>query len=181
MSTPFTPRRSTRGAVFTPTPFHWTSAPLLPPSALSQTQTAGKTYYNSFTRITTSVNTNSINGIEQIKGKGKGKGKEKEQERRFTVGDGVVVGVEGGSEGIGILVRLWEVKEPEEDGDDGSEAGQVDGKVEKEAEKTRMMGEIHWCFRRQDLPGIMKNLTVADVSQPDFAETGDGCDGLISA
>jgi origin recognition complex subunit 1 len=80
------------------------------------------------------------------------------EEKRFTVGDGVVVGVEGGNEGIGVLIRLWEeesVGEEDYEEDNTGNGGQ-DGDM-------KMMGEVHWCFRRQDLPGVMKNLTVADV------------------
>jgi origin recognition complex subunit 1 len=160
-TTPFTPRRSTRGAVFTPTPqptplsslhpnttYHWTSSPLPPPPSLPSLQTSTKTYYNSLTRIT------SHSGLTPKKGKGRAR----VEEKRFTVGDGVVVGVEGGNEGIGVLIRLWEeesVGEEDYEEDNTGNGGQ-DGDM-------KMMGEVHWCFRRQDLPGVMKNLTVADV------------------
>jgi origin recognition complex subunit 1 len=157
---PFTPRRSGRGAIFTPTPqptpsksihpnttFHWTSQRLAPPSYLPDTERCNKTYYNSFTRIT------SHPGLTP--GKGKGKSRAREDERRFTVGDGVIVDVEGGNEGVGVLVRLWE--EEQADNEEDLEQDEDDGEV------MRMMGEVHWCFRRQDLPGVMKNLSVQDV------------------
>lgn len=51
-----------------------------------------------------------------------------------------------------------EDSEEEEEDDDDDELDEIDG------EKTIKMAEIHWCFRRSDLPGIMKNLTVEDVS-----------------
>ncbi|GFZ49562.1 Origin recognition complex subunit 1 [Saitozyma sp. JCM 24511] len=75
-----------------------------------------------------------------------------------------MVAVEGGSEGVGVLIRLWEeppesdeTEDGEDEDDDGDESSRGD-----EDNGPRMMGEVHWCFRRQDLPGIMKNLSVED-------------------
>lgn len=84
-----------------------------------------------------------------------------------------MVGVDGG-DGVGILVGLYEEegKAGDEDDDDENEdednvdedgAGVGDDGEEEEKE-TRMMAEVHWCFRRKDLPGVMKNLSVEDVS-----------------
>jgi origin recognition complex subunit 1 len=114
-----------------------------------------------------------------------------DEEARFSVGDGVLVKVEGGVDGVGVLVRLWEepddeVEEDDEEDKDGQDdddakGGDADGRANGEGSrsgpgndingngttrtrsKTRMMAEIHWCFRRKDLPGIMKNLSVEDV------------------
>jgi len=98
----------------------------------------------------------------------KGKGKQKEDEiSRFTIGDGVLVSVDGGNDGVGILIRLWEESGSGEDEGDEDESGSGDGddSDDEDDDGPRMMAEIHWCFRRQDLPGIMKNLQVDDVSQ----------------
>lgn len=182
MST-FTPRRSTRGQIFTPSPhpesslqpknviFGWTSAPL--PSSLSLPDSLDpegkRTYYNSFTRITT-----KHRRAEPLATPGKrpkaGKG---DEESRFTVGDGVLVKVEGNADGVGVLVRLWEEPEEKDEEDEGSveetsgsntRADELGEEGETGEGGKRMMAEVHWCFRREDLPGIMKNLTVEDVS-----------------
>lgn len=190
MST-FTPRRSARGQIFTPSPapsaviqpknvtFAWTSAPLrasdsIPPSLDPD---GVRTYYNSFTRITSHTNRSS-----QLLTPGKrpkaGKG---DEEARFSIGDGVLVKVEGGTDGVGVLIRLWEEPEPEDEEDPESEEEQdeVDENeaVDKEekGKGTRMMGEVHWVFRRQDLPGIMKNLSVKDVSYLAFGSSQLNC------
>ena len=191
-----TPRRSTRGAIFTPSPFPspaaiapnttfaWTSAPTSTSTSTSSNpshlSTGGpstlpltdrRTYYNSFTRITSHSGFTPRKGPKGIKGRPK-VGKE-DEESRFSIGDGVLVKLEGNSEGVGVLIRLWE--EPEEKAEEESEkdedAEQKDAKDgvygeddEDEEMGTSMMAEIHWCFRRQDLPGIMKNLSVEDVS-----------------
>ena len=175
MST-FTPRRSARGQIFTPSPnpetslqaknviFGWTSAPLNPslsvPAQLDPEDK--KTYYNSFTRITTKTRRS-----EPLATPGKRpKAAKGDEESRFAIGDGVLVKVEGNADGVGVLVRLWEEpEEKDEDDDESEEDGDGKSKAEEEERRgTRMMAEIHWCFRRQDLPGIMKNLTVEDVS-----------------
>lgn len=169
----FTPRRSTRGAIFTPSAaptaqqlnqtdatYTWISGPSTRPDS-------PHTHYNAYSRI---VHAATILGPKR---KGKAKA---DQESRFTVGDGVLVAVAGGDEGIGILVRLWEEPEQEHD-DDDDEDEEDDGGSNSRGErgsshqgddgekKMTMMGEVHWCFRRQDLPGIMKNLSVEDVSR----------------
>ena len=119
-----TPRRSTRGALFTPSPhpspavlrpntiFSWTSAPL--PS----TSTRPSAHYKAFTRIVTH------SGLTPRKGKARaGKG---DEESRFTVGDGVLVSVEGGGEGVGVLIRLWEEEGKGDDTDDTGDEGGAD-------------------------------------------------------
>ena len=176
--TTFTPRRSARGQIFTPSPhpetalqpknviFGWTSAPL-PPSASSPASLdpeGKRTYYNSFTRITTKHRREdplATPGKRPKAAKG-------DEESRFTIGDGVLVKVQGNADGVGVLVRLWEEPEEQDDSDDdqSEEATREDGLEQSEKGDgvgMRMMAEIHWCFRRGDLPGIMKNLTVEDV------------------
>lgn len=161
----FTPRRSTRGAIFTPSPHPSTSALREPDTTytwLSSSSTRPDSphpHYNSFSRVVT-------HPLDSRRGKGKGKSKDGVDESRFAVGDGVMVAVEGGSEGVGVLIRLWEeppesdeTEDGEDEDDDGDESSRGD-----EDNGPRMMGEVHWCFRRQDLPGIMKNLSVEDVS-----------------
>ena len=60
---------------------------------------------------------------------------------------------------MGVLIRLWE--ECHEGHGDGEEDEENE---EDEREKDlKMMAEVHWCFRRQDLPGGMKDLKVEDV------------------
>ena len=162
MMLPTTPRRSTRGTLFTPSPhpspafvqtdttFSWTSAPL--PS----TSSPSFTHYNSFARIV------GHSGLTRRKGKARA-GKD-DEESRFTVGDGVMVSVEGGEEGVGVLVRLWEEPDEEEEREDGGDQDvNMGNDGEDEGRGRKMMAEVHWCFRRQDLPGIMKNLSVEDV------------------
>ncbi|WWD19059.1 hypothetical protein CI109_103517 [Kwoniella shandongensis] len=163
---PSTPRRSTRGTIFTPTPhasshsrahqpnttYAWTSAPL--PSSSTSTSS---TRYNSFSRIvsrTGGTQTPTTKGGKVRAGKG-------DEESRFTVGDGVLVAVEGGDEGVGVLIGLWEEPEDGENAED--EDGEQEQREEEEEEGERgpkMMAEIHWAFRKQDLPGIMKNVQV---------------------
>ena len=84
------------------------------------------------------------------------------------MGDGVMVSVEGGEEGVGVLIRLWEELEDEasersSEEDEGLEDVEIGNDVQDEERGRKMMAEVHWCFRRQDLPGIMKNLSVEDV------------------
>jgi origin recognition complex subunit 1 len=94
-----------------------------------------------------------------------------DEESRFAIGDGVLVDVEGGADGVGVLIRLWEEpdKDEDEEGDEDSNGGNDSARRKRKEEngdatEVRMMAEVHWCFRRKDLPGIMKNLTVEDVS-----------------
>lgn len=75
----------------------------------------------------------------------------------------MLVTVEGNGEGVGVLTRLWEEVGKKLEGEVG---GQDDGEGEDdgdEEEDPTMMAEVHWCFRRQDLPSIMKNVSVEDV------------------
>ena len=141
-----TPRRSTRGTLFTPSPhpspaliqpdtsFSWTSAPH--PSSSSSKETN----YNSFKRLTTH------SGLTPRKGKPIKSGKA-DDEARFSVGDGVMVSVEGGGEGVGILTALWE-EMPDEKSILGNESGD-DEEEEEENDGPKMMAKVHWCFRRQ--------------------------------
>ncbi|KAK8854793.1 hypothetical protein IAR55_003532 [Kwoniella newhampshirensis] len=195
MVAPSTPRRSTRGTIFTPTPhsssharahqpnttYAWTSAPILPASSSSSTfsparnATAGtsasggiagsssETRYNSFTRIISRTGSTPLKQTP-VPGLGKkivraGKG---DEESRFTVGDGVLVAVEGGDEGVGVLIGLWEEPEDEDhDEEEGAEGNYGEEEEEENEDKgPKMMAEIHWAFRKQDLPGIMKNVQV---------------------
>ena len=186
---PVTPRRSTRGTVFSPitpssvtsfvqpnTTFTWTSGPIHASSSTSLTQAgpssspiqvhgqeeevSERTYYTSFLRT---VNHSGLTPK-------KGRKTRKDEEAPFKIGDGVVVSVEGGSDGLAVLTRLWEEPEPkdEDDSDDSDdevdEEGKSGGSSDSSEERgTRMMGEVHWCFRRKDLPGIMKDLRVQEV------------------
>ena len=172
----FTPRRSTRGQIFTPSPhptttvvprnitFRWTSQPLEPSLSIPESvdNETNKVYYNSFARFTqTQVKKREEDLLTPLKKKKQG------EEARFSIGDGVLVRVEGGVDGIGILIRLWEEAIPEEEIESEAEGGEGGKDKEEEngqVEGRRMMGEVHWCFRRKDLPGIMKNLSVKDVS-----------------
>lgn len=88
------------------------------------------------------------------------KAKRKGDEARFALGDGVQVAVEGGKEGVGVLVALWEEPAPDTD----TEADGADAPTDGKDAETRMMARIHWCFRRQDLPSVMRNLELEDVS-----------------
>lgn len=159
-----TPRRSTRGAIFTPSPhpaqavaqanttYHWLSAPL--------DSSSTKIRYNSFRRI--------LHPSALAPRRGRKKVAKGDEESRFTVGDGVLVGVDGG-DGVGVLIGLWQdLSPPEDDESDDDEDGAEDEEHEQDEEEEgsgkRMMAEVHWCFRRQDLPGVMKNLNVQDVS-----------------
>jgi len=152
-----TPRRSVRGALRTPSPhpspalirpdttYAWTAWPL--PSSPNSLP-----HYNSFIRI--------ISGSGLRPQKSKARAGKSDEDSRFTVGDGVMVSVEGGSEGVGVLIRLWEEREETES--DGEEEDEEE-EEEEEERGPMMMAEVHWCFRRQDLPGVMKNLSVEDV------------------
>ncbi|WVW85627.1 hypothetical protein I302_107665 [Kwoniella bestiolae CBS 10118] len=167
-----TPRRSTRGTIFTPSPsatpslkqanttYTWTSAPLpSSSSSSSHPDEAGKVRYNSYSRIISRVGSTplKIGGPSSKKIKA-GKG---DEESRFTVGDGVLVSVEGGDEGVGILIGLWEEPSSPNNDDDGGQE-EEDGEDEEEEDGPKMMAEIHWAFRKVDLPGVMKNVNVEE-------------------
>ncbi len=78
-----------------------------------------------------------------------------------------MVAVEGGGEGVGVLIELREEPEDEIDEDEEEEDEEDEEEDEEDEERgPKMMAEIHWCFRRQDLPGVMKNLCVEDVRDP---------------
>jgi len=78
-----------------------------------------------------------------------------------------MVGVDGG-DGVGVVIGMWEAHtierqdrdedEDEEDNERGEEDEEEDGPAKG------MMAEVHWCFRKQDLPSVMKNMNVEDVS-----------------
>jgi origin recognition complex subunit 1 len=171
-----TPRRSTRGALFTPSPhpnqvvapantsYEWISAP----TVISDSRTT----YTSFRRIIhqpTQGAGPSRTPLKQRRKVGKA-----DEESRFTVGDGVMVGVDGG-DGVGVVIGLWQdtrsrerIREDEGRGDDEEEDGEEEEEEEEEGPAKGMMAEVHWCFRKQDLPSVMKNLNVEDVSLSDL-------------
>jgi origin recognition complex subunit 1 len=79
-----------------------------------------------------------------------------------------MVGVDGG-DGVGVVIGLWQdtrsrerIREDEGRGDD--EDDDEEEEEEEEGPAKGMMAEVHWCFRKQDLPSVMKNLNVEDVS-----------------
>lgn len=194
-----TPRRSDRGVIFTPvasptpgptptpaaasssrgkvaptiaTSYHWLTAPYYPSGSSSSGAEDAVPHYTAYKRL---VDRTTL--VKRRK-----HAKVGFEESRFAVGDGVLVNVQGGNDGVGILVRLWE--EEEEDSDESDESGSesdgdddVDGdeqgnggvgvrgkgKNGRKAKSTTMMGEIHWCFRRSDLPSMMRDLSVAEV------------------
>ncbi|KAL7422761.1 Origin recognition complex, subunit 1 [Cryptotrichosporon argae] len=167
-----TPRRSTRGSLFTPSPFPspaavapadttytWLSAPR--PSATASSSTAAappaaRTYYTSLSRVTSRGSGETAGGTPRKKRKG-------DEESRFSVGDGVSVNVEGGNEGVGVLTALWEQVGKEDDADDEDEERQsTAGDAGDNEGGKRMMAEIHWFFRKQDLPSVMRNVQVED-------------------
>jgi hypothetical protein len=92
-----------------------------------------------------------------------------DEESRFTVGDGVMVGVDGG-DGVGVVIGLWQDEkggsesEIEYGGDEEGDKEREEEEEEEEGPAKGMMAEVHWCFRKQDLPSVMKNLNVEDVS-----------------
>ena len=165
-----TPRRSTRGALFTPSPhpsqvaapantsYEWLSAPT--------SVSTSRTTYSSFRRIVHHA-AQSQAGPSRTPLKQRKKVAKGDEESRFTVGDGVMVGVDGG-DGVGVVIGMWEAHtiegedrdqdEDEEDNERGEEDEEEDGPAKG------MMAEVHWCFRKQDLPSVMKNLNVEDVS-----------------
>jgi origin recognition complex subunit 1 len=77
-----------------------------------------------------------------------------------------MVGVDGG-DGVGVLIGLWQDLGTKPDGEDDEEEEVEEEEEEEDSEGSgkRMMAEVHWCFRRQDLPSVMKNLNVQDVSE----------------
>lgn len=189
---PVTPRRSTRGAVFTPTApvasvptdtvFSWTG---------SAKPADGRVYYSGFSRIVkhsargkAAVVDDASDNSDSDKEEGSSKthtpkvevavpkrrrapAPKPDEESRFAIGDGVVVQVEGGNDGIGMLTALWE--EPAGDDDDESE----DSSRSSVAPDTPlMMAQIHWFFRKEDLPGVMRNVKLEDVSAP-WCEEGE--------
>ena len=165
-----TPRRSTRGALFTPSPhpsqvaapantsYEWLSAPT--------SVSTSRTTYSSFRRIVHHA-AQSQAGPSRTPLKQRKKVAKGDEESRFTVGDGVMVGVDGG-DGVGVVIGMWEAHtierqdrdedEDEEDNERGEEDEEEDGPAKG------MMAEVHWCFRKQDLPSVMKNMNVEDVS-----------------
>lgn len=79
-----------------------------------------------------------------------------------------MVGVDGG-DGVGVVIGLWQDLAGDRDGDgrDGDEEEKEEEEEDEEEEDgpgKGMMAEVHWCFRKQDLPSVMKNLNVEDVS-----------------
>lgn len=78
-----------------------------------------------------------------------------------------MVGVDGG-DGVGVVIGLWQDLAGHVGGRDGDEDEQEDEEEEDDEEEDGpgkgMMAEVHWCFRKQDLPSVMKNLNVEDVS-----------------
>ncbi|OCF39968.1 origin recognition complex subunit 1 [Kwoniella heveanensis CBS 569] len=185
--TPVTPRRSTRGTIFTPSPsvssygggpststqarkadtsYHWNSAPLANPTSNSNSSSGipgqssqTQVRYNSFSRIVSRKISTPLRiglaGKTASAGASRAKG---DEESRFTVGDGVLVSVEGGDEGVGIIIGLWEEQPQHTDGLDDDD----DEPQEEQEEGPRMMAEIHWAFRKEDLPSIMKTANVQE-------------------
>lgn len=183
---PVTPRRSTRSQAFTPVhtqaasvslapvnvTFTWTSAP----------RTDGdKVSYTSFKRVKRSggrypdveiksrgraISTGESSDDDDEEGDSQpGPSRRRaDDEARFAIGDGVAVTVEGGNEGIGMLTALWE--EPVE-ADDEDEEKEDEG----DKEETRMMGRVHWFFRKEDLPGVMRNLNLDEVRKAFYSDT----------
>lgn len=80
-----------------------------------------------------------------------------------------MVGVDGG-DGVGVVIGMWEAhtierQDRDQDEDEDEKAGEEDEEDEEEDGPAKgMMAEVHWCFRKQDLPSVMKNLNVEDVS-----------------
>ena len=78
---------------------------------------------------------------------------------KFAIGDGVLVSVEGGNDGVAVLIDLWE----EERSEDDEEEDEEDGDEVEEEHGPLMMAEVHWLLRRQDLPDVRRNFKVDDV------------------
>ena len=68
----------------------------------------------------------------------------------------MLVSVEGGNDGVAVLIDLWE----EERSEDDEEEDEEDGEEEK---SPLMMAEVHLLLRRQDLPDVRRNFKVDDV------------------
>lgn len=138
---PVTPRRSTRSnAVFTPTAarvpldatYEWNgpgvpAAPIAGPSSARESsppKDMNRVDYTAFTRT------------------------RRREELHFEIGDGVVVALEGGNEGIGVVTALYEEDADEDDEDE---------------EERKRMASVHWFFRRSDLPSVMRSLQLEEV------------------
>lgn len=80
-----------------------------------------------------------------------------------------MVGVDGG-DGVGVVIGLWQVSPGAGESEVGDEERQSEEKEDENEDEEDdgpakgMMAEVHWCFRKQDLPSVMKNLNVEDVS-----------------
>ncbi|WVO13435.1 hypothetical protein L204_101051 [Cryptococcus depauperatus] len=152
-----TPRRSTRGQVFTPSftappspramhpniVYEWNSKPLSVETLPDGTR---RIRHKTLKKIRSRRNGTPL----------KFKKADEVSERHFSLGDGVLVKVEGNRDGVGILVGLWQEEPPtqnQKQGSDGEE-GEEDG--------PRMMSEIHWAYRREDMPSVMKSVQVED-------------------
>ncbi|WVF72804.1 hypothetical protein IAT40_007622 [Kwoniella sp. CBS 6097] len=193
ISTPVTPRRSTRGTIFSPSPsvssyghgggpttaqarkadtsYHWNSAPLSSTSTgTGSSSKSEQVRYNSFSRIISrKICTPLRIGLAGKTAGGSGGSRAKgDEESRFTVGDGVLVSVEGGDEGVGIIIGLWEETasantQEKANGQDGIDEDEEEQEEEEEEEDgPKMMAEIHWAFRKEDLPSIMKTANVQE-------------------
>lgn len=155
-----TPRRSTRGLLFSPSThrsllvessaasFTWASAPTNGDSSFPA-------HYSAVTR-TTGVNT----PVVWSRGRSLGRALDA---ARFEIGDAVAVSLQGGNEGIGIIIDLRE-EEVEDERLGHDEDNQDDQKVDESFEKTRKVAEVHWLFQRDDLPQVMRDVDLADVS-----------------
>ncbi|WWC71564.1 uncharacterized protein I206_105522 [Kwoniella pini CBS 10737] len=186
---PSTPRRSTRGNIFTPSPtsnnskllkstklntiYKWNSAPL---NSLNkeEEEEEGKIKYNSFSKIIKKNNRNDLTTITPSNLiNRKIKIEKEDEESRFTIGDGVLINLEGGNQGVAILIGLYEdfnyYKKNNHDNDDQEkeeeeeeENDDNDNDDDFEEKKSKMMAEIHWAFRKSDLPSIMKNVNIEE-------------------
>ncbi|KAL1406326.1 Origin recognition complex, subunit 1 [Vanrija albida] len=171
---PVTPRRSTRGAVFTPT----AAAPAVPTNtvftwtgAARPETSAGRVYYSGFSRVIKRggpAGATSDSDGEETKTKTPTKlevalprrRRKPDEEARFAIGDGVVVQVEGGNDGIGMLTALWE--EPADADDESDDDDSSASSAPAADAPPRMMAQIHWFFRKEDLPGVMRNVKLED-------------------
>lgn len=142
------------------TSYHWLSAPYYPSGPSSSGAEDAVPHYTAYKRLV-----DRMTLVKRRKHAKKGF-----EESRFAVGDGVLVNVQGGNDGVGILVRLWEEEEEESEDDSASDSdSERDGdggqqqRTEGKKRNVTMMGEVHWCFRRSDLPSMMRDLSVAEV------------------
>lgn len=71
----------------------------------------------------------------------------------------MLVSVEGGNDGVAVLIDLWE----EERSEDDDEEDEEDGDEVEEEHGPLMMAEVHWLLRRGDLPDVRRNFKVDDV------------------